>query len=58
MENRLKQILMVVAFVAMASALSGCIPLMLGGYIGYQMAQKDAHSDWCVQHVGDPSCHP
>jgi hypothetical protein len=36
----------------------GCIPLMVGGYIGYQMAQSDAHSQWCGQHIGDPSCHP
>jgi len=40
------------------SGLGGCVPLMIGGYVGYQMAQKDAHETWCAQHAGDPSCHP
>jgi hypothetical protein len=36
----------------------GCIPLMVGGYIGYEMSEHDAHAEWCSQHAGDPSCHP
>lgn len=47
-----------VLFVLTAIALQGCIPLMVGGYIGYKMSQSDAHTQWCAQHVGDPSCHP
>jgi hypothetical protein len=47
---------------ALAAAISlmchGCIPLMVGGYIGYQMSQRDEHVAWCAQHAGDPSCHP
>jgi len=37
---------------------SGCIPLMVGGYIGYKIAESDEHRDWCAQHMGDASCHP
>lgn len=46
--------------VVMGAALlvQGCIPMAIGGYIGYQIAKDNAHSDWCVQHPGDPSCHP
>lgn len=45
-----------IAFLALS--LSGCIPLVLGGYIGYKMAQDDAHSEWCAthEHIGDVSC--
>jgi len=49
---------MIAAMLAMSSALQGCIPLMIGGYVGYQMSQKDAHVEWCAQHASDPSCHP
>jgi hypothetical protein len=43
---------------ALALALQGCIPLIVGGVSGYVIAKDVAHSDWCVQNVGDPSCHP
>jgi hypothetical protein len=43
---------------ALALTLQGCIPFAIGGYIGYQIAKDNAHSDWCTQNVGDPSCHP
>lgn len=42
--------------ICLALSLSGCIPLVIGGYIGYRMAESDAHKEWCAQHVGDPSC--
>jgi hypothetical protein len=42
----------------LALSLSGCIPLLVGGYIGYQMAETRAHDDWCAQHIGDVACHP
>lgn len=48
--------LFAVALIALGC--SGCIPLMVGGYIGYRMSQNDAHVAWCGQHAGDPSCHP
>lgn len=48
--------MVLVALIALSA--SGCIPLMVGGYIGYKMSENGAHADWCAQHVGDPSCHP
>jgi hypothetical protein len=47
-----------VVAIALALALQGCIPLMIGGYIGYQMSQHDEHAQWCVQNASDGSCHP
>lgn len=48
--------------VALTVALNGCIPLLVGGYIGYQLAETHAHDEWCAQHVGTPeavvACHP
>lgn len=47
------------AFIALVGlSLSGCIPLMVGGFIGYKLSQNDAHVEWCSQHPGDGSCHP
>jgi hypothetical protein len=54
----MKQFSLIAVLVASVFALQGCIPLVIGGYIGYQMAQNDAHNAWCAQHIGDPSCHP
>jgi hypothetical protein len=42
----------------LVSTLPGCIPLVVGGYIGYKMAEKDAHVEWCSTHTADESCHP
>jgi hypothetical protein len=42
----------------LALTLQGCIPFVIGGYIGYQIAKDNAHTEWCVQNIGDPSCHP
>jgi hypothetical protein len=51
-----------VAAALLALSLSGCIPLLVGGYMGYeigtQMAETRAHDEWCAQHVGDVACHP
>jgi hypothetical protein len=47
-----------IAAALLALSLSGCIPLLVGGYIGYQMAETHAHDQWCAQHVGDTACHP
>jgi len=44
--------------VLLAAALSGCIPLVVGGFIGYKMAESDAHNEFCAHHVDDASCHP
>ena len=47
------------AFVAIAlMTLAGCVPFVIGGYIGYEIAKDVAHFDWCARNVGDPSCHP
>ena len=54
----MKHLLCAAAVVALALGCSGCIPLVIGGYVGYQMAQQHDHDQWCQQHIGDPSCHP
>jgi hypothetical protein len=48
----------ILAAALLALSLSGCIPLMVGGYVGYKIAESDAHNEWCAQHAGDASCHP
>jgi hypothetical protein len=53
----MKTLAVAVALLALAS-MQGCIPLVVGGYIGYQMSQHDDHTEWCSQHIGDASCHP
>jgi hypothetical protein len=47
-----------IAIALVALALNGCVPLMVGGYIGYKISQNDDHREWCGQHADDVSCHP
>jgi hypothetical protein len=47
-----------VAATILALSLSGCIPLVVGGYIGYKMSESHEHDVWCTQHVDDGTCHP
>lgn len=50
--------LRLIAAAILLIGMSGCVPLMVGGFIGYQVAAAHEHDAWCGQHVGDPSCHP
>jgi hypothetical protein len=49
---------MLIATTIVLVSLSGCIPLVIGGYIGYQMSQAHEHDAWCAQNIGDITCHP
>jgi hypothetical protein len=54
----MKSLFILAILVCSTFALNGCIPLIVGGYIGYQIAETHAHDEWCAQHVGDVACHP
>ncbi len=59
---KIRTIAFAISLLIAAGALNGCIPLIVGGYIGYQMAETHAHDEWCAQHAGTPeavvACHP